>query len=86
MADIPAFYGRLQKQITMKTDRLPPRERGLKPTHFIDVWRVNPFRYFYGYNYYRFECTPMAPDIEEMEHFNIDSTTIAIFKIYPKHK
>ena len=74
MADVSAFYGRLQKQIIMKTDRLPPRERGLAPAAIIEVWKDFNNRIIYT-------CFPIIGGYRIDERF-----LIAIFKIYPKHK
>lgn len=57
----------------MKTDRLPPREKGLQPTHFIEVWRNSP-------------KTQIVTEPQAIHHLILFNNTIAIFKIYPKHK
>lgn len=53
------------------TNQLPPRERGFKPTHFIDVWKDNTGVNRYSLNHWKYAAI----------YYN----TIAIFKIYPKN-
>lgn len=53
------------------SNQLPPRERGLKPTHFIEVWRNSP-------------KTQIVTKPQEICHLMLFNNTIAIFKIYPK--
>lgn len=52
--------------------QLPPRERGLKPEYFIEVWKNSQKE--------KFVSAPQRISIME-----IYESTIAIFKIYPKN-
>ena len=69
----------------MKTDRLPPRERGLEPECFIEVWKGSlfPLNTYYGTSIGE-DSTTQNPAIDTM--YYPDEQTIAVFKIYPKHK
>jgi hypothetical protein len=70
------------------TNQVPaPRERGLQPTHFIDVWKnCDDGFIYYGCNE-ALKCTALDPDIDPINYLDYfpDEQTIAIFKIYPKN-
>lgn len=76
----------------MTTKQLPPRERGLKPTHFIEAFSNGrlSISHFNNYEHYRYRNTSV--NIIELLDSYIATTadtyslmTVGIFKIYPKN-